>query len=80
MICIPDLPCDEDIFPLADPRCDSFLETGTDLGFVAVAVCAVNVSVACSQGDLDGGFDDAGRGLPGPWMGNLSVICCDVGG
>ena len=65
MVCIPDLPGNKGILPLADPRCDSSLETNTDFSFIAVTVGAVNVSVPGFQSDQDRGFDDAGGGLPG---------------
>lgn len=64
---VPELAGDEDVLALADARGEGLCEAGADFGFVAVAVRAVDVAVAGLEGGFDGGFGDAGGGLPGSW-------------
>lgn len=68
-ICVPQLGHDKDVLALHGARRDGRLDALADLVLVAVAVGRVDEAVAGLEGDLDGGGDFAGPGLPGACVG-----------
>lgn len=62
---VPQLGHDKDVLALHGARRDGRLDALADLVLVAVAVGRVDEAVAGLKGDLDGGGDFAGAGLPG---------------
>lgn len=64
MLDLPDFGDDKDILALDDAVFDGARKTLPDFGFVAVAVGAVQKTVAGFQRMVDAFSYDAGRGLP----------------
>jgi len=66
MVCAPQLGCYEDIFPL-DASIEGLFQTFAHFVFVAITVCAIDVSVSVLEGIRNGFLDFARSRLPSPF-------------